>query len=88
MKVDRKKVHGYDDLDRLTSSNGPWGSITYTFDQGGNRLTKIEGSQTTYTYGAYNRLTQAGSTNYTYDDNGNMITKNEGADSWSCSDNL
>ncbi len=77
------ETYGYDGLDRLTSSSGPWGTITYTYDQVGNRLTKTEGSQTTYTYGSYNRLTQAGSTNYTYDNNGNTMTKNDGVDSWS-----
>ncbi|MBI2184787.1 MAG: hypothetical protein HYU39_07510 [Thaumarchaeota archaeon] len=76
------ETYSYDGLDRLTSSTGPWGTISYTYDQVGNRLTKTEGSTTSYTYGTYNRLTQAGSTNYTYDNNGNMITKNDGTDSW------
>lgn len=34
--------YSYDGLDRLKSSNGPWGNITYTYDGVGNRLTKVE----------------------------------------------
>ena len=78
------ETYGYDDLDRLTSSNGPWGSIAYTYDSVGNRLTKVEGgNSTSYTYGAYNRLTQAGSTTYSYDNNGNTISKNDGQNTYS-----
>jgi RHS repeat-associated protein len=73
------ETYSYDELDRLVSSTGPWGNITYTYDSVGNRLTKVEGgNQTTYTYGAYNKLTQAGSTTYSYDNNGNTISKNDG----------
>lgn len=67
---------------RLTSSSEPRGTITCTCDAVGNRLTKTEGSTTSYTYGSYNRLTSAGSTTYAYDNNGNAITKNDGTDSW------
>jgi RHS repeat-associated protein len=78
--------YSYDGLDRLISTSGPWGSITYTYDAVGNRLTKTEGSTTSYTYGSYNRLTSSSTPNinYTYDNNGNMITKNDGS-SWSYS---
>ncbi len=76
------ETYTHDGLDRPTSSNGPWGTISYTFDAVGNRLSKTEGGTTNYSYGAYNRLIQAGSTTYTYDNNGNMVTKNEGVDSW------
>ena len=70
--------YGYDWLDRLTSSSGPWTAITYTYDQVGNRVKMVQGSTTTYTYVSFNRLSTAGSTTYTYDANGNVITKNDG----------
>src|SRR3989454_5359049 len=75
--------YAYDSLDRLTSTTGPWGTITYAYDQVGNRLKMVQGATTTtYTYGPFNRLLSAGSTTYTYDVNGNMVTKNDGF-SWS-----
>src|SRR3989475_138772 len=72
------ETYGYDWLDRLNHSNGPWTAITYTYDQVGNRVKMVQGSTTTYAYGSFNRLSSAGSTTYTYDANGNMITKNDG----------
>ncbi|MBI2183589.1 MAG: RHS repeat-associated core domain-containing protein [Thaumarchaeota archaeon] len=76
--------YGYDGLDRLTSSTGPWGTITYTYDQVGNRLTKREGNTTVaYTYGTYNRLTSTNSSlTFTYANNGNTFSKIEGGDTW------
>ena len=71
-------------MDRLKSSNGAWGNITYTYDGVGNRLTKTEGGSTTnYSYGTYSRVSTAGLANYTYDNNGNTITKGNGTESWS-----
>src|SRR5207245_2510142 len=70
--------YGYDWLDRLTSSTGPWTTITYAYDQAGNRVKMVQGSTTTYTYRWLNRLSRAGSRTYSYDANGNMITKNDG----------
>src|SRR5436853_2895270 len=71
--------YAYDSLDRLTSTTGPWGTITYSYDQVGNRVKMVQGATTTtYTYGTFNSLLSAGSTTYTYDANGNMVTKNDG----------
>src|SRR5437870_11734829 len=71
--------YAYDSLDRLTSTTGPWGTISYAHDQVGNRLKMAQGATTTtYTYGQFNRILSAGSTTYTYDANGNMVTKNDG----------
>jgi YD repeat-containing protein len=76
--------YGYDWLNRLTSSTGPWGSYTYAYDQTGNRVRTAQGSTTTvYCYRAFNRLSgyyttgSCGSltTSYTYDANGNTATK-------------
>jgi YD repeat-containing protein len=50
-----------DALDRLSVANGPWGSLTWTYDAGGNRLTENSAAQTTYTYNtATQRLTSTG----------------------------
>ena len=78
--------YGYDYLSRLTSSSGPWGSITYTYDQTGNRMKTVNGTTTTvYCYGSYNRLSSYSTSScssptvsYTYDANGNMISKSGG----------
>ncbi|HEV2225634.1 MAG TPA: RHS repeat-associated core domain-containing protein, partial [Nitrososphaerales archaeon] len=72
------ETYRYDWLNRLNYSSGPWTTITYAFDQVGNRAKMMQGSTTTYTYGAFNRLSSAGSTSYTYDANGNTITKSGG----------
>ncbi len=71
--------YGYDWLNRLTSTTGPWGSITYTYDQVGNRLKMVQGLTKIYSYGSFNRLSGAGGTSYTYDPNGNMVNRNGSA---------
>src|SRR5207244_7404091 len=48
--------YAYDLLDRLTSTTGPWGTLTYSYDQVGNRVKMVQGSTSTYTYGAFTRL--------------------------------
>jgi YD repeat-containing protein len=55
------ETYGYGLLDRLNSTVGPWGSITYSYDPVGNRLSKsVEGgSTTTYSYDNMDRLTSA-----------------------------
>jgi RHS repeat-associated protein len=79
-----QETYGYDELNRLSSANGPFGTITYSYDQVGNRLSEVvNGTGTTYSYGNYNKLLSAGSTTYTYDNNGNMISKTAGANTWS-----
>jgi RHS repeat-associated protein len=74
----------YDALDRLTraigNGTGNWGTLSYTYDAVGNRLT---GEGVTETYAGYNQLnkTVAGTTTtwYNYDRNGNQIWKNQSA---------
>jgi RHS repeat-associated protein len=60
----------YDDLDRLTVADGPWGAGSYTYDSIGNRTSKdINGQNISYTYGTSdNRLS-----GFSYDANGNVI---------------
>ena len=69
------RVFGYDDLKRLEHAEGPWGTIDYTYDYVGNRLTKtVDGVSESYTYVlGSNKLDTVGeTTTYTYDDNGNI----------------
>jgi RHS repeat-associated protein len=70
----KNKGYGYDALDRLTSGTGPWGSLSWTYDGVGNRLTEGANSYL-YTVGT-NKLNNANGKSYTYDNNGN--TTNEG----------
>lgn len=67
----------YDALNRLESATGVYGTIGYTYDKVGNRLTRAVGGQTdTYSYVAgTNRLDQITGPNpvaFTYDANGNI----------------
>jgi len=73
----------YDTLDRLAQATAPapvgWGTLTYTYDGVGNRLTR-NGASRTYVHGAYNKLTEiwfsgVRSVTYGYDNNGNAISK-------------
>jgi YD repeat-containing protein len=71
---------GYDELNRLGSATGRYGSITYTYDDVGNRLTRnTNGVKETYTYfTGTNRLQQiTGGPNprtFAYDGNGNITS--------------
>jgi RHS repeat-associated protein len=84
------QAFGYDVLDRLTSASGGYGSLGYTYDANGNRLTEnpsapmtldgISSSITTLAYNQSGRLasTSAGTsqiTQYTYDAFGQRLSK-------------
>jgi YD repeat-containing protein len=43
---------GLDVLNRLTTANGAWGSLSWTYDAAGNRLSETGAAGTTYTYDA------------------------------------
>jgi len=69
----------YDALNRLTHAEGRYGTISYTYDDVGNRLTKTINSDTEYyTYlTGTNKLDQMAGANpisFTYDANGNTTT--------------
>jgi len=68
--------YSYDNFNRLTYASGPWGVLKYGYDGVGNRLWIYQNpTNTTYSYGAYDRLNSVGSTSYTYDNNGNRLTQ-------------
>jgi len=75
----RAHQYSYDPLDQLTQVQAQlWGNRwreeeTYTYDQGGNRLSGPR--HQTYTYDAANRLTQDRTYTYAYDASGNLIEK-------------
>ena len=67
----------YDPLNRLVSATGAYGTIGYTYDKVGNRLTRTVDSQTdTYTYipgtNKLQEITGPNPATYTHDDNGNI----------------
>lgn len=69
------RTYTYDALNRLDHVEGPYGIIDYTYDGVGNRLTKVENSQTaSYTYfPGTNKLQEVtGPVIFTYDANGNI----------------
>jgi RHS repeat-associated protein len=67
------KTYTYDALDRLWAANGPWGSLGWTYDGVGNRLTE---NANTYTYATNtNKLTNATGITFGYDNNGNTTTQ-------------
>jgi RHS repeat-associated protein len=73
----------YDELDRLTTAAyGPSDSVTYTYDEHGNRLTQTSGGLTTnYTHDEIDRLTATGGnfvSTSSYDDNGNRTSVSYG----------
>jgi len=75
----KNQSFGYDDLYRLTSAAGAYGTIGYTYDKVGNRLTETVNGQTdTYTYAAGTsrlvQITGANFQNFAQDLNGNTTS--------------
>ncbi len=79
------ETYGYDLLDRLNYTSGPWGAVSYVYDPVGNRVSKAVqgGSTTSYGYDEVNRITSATGMGFTWDDNGNLLTWDDGVDDWS-----
>ena len=75
------QTFGYDDLYRLTSATGSYGTIGYTYDSVGNRLTRTADGQTdTYAYepGTHKLtgITGPGAQTFGYDAVGNITSRN------------
>lgn len=80
----RSQSFAYSDLSMLTDASGLYGSITYTYDNVGNRYSKnIDGQNDSYYY-SYNRsdksyrlrsISGANPASFSYTPSGNTITK-------------
>ncbi len=63
----------YDNLDRLGTATGFWGSLSWTYDGVGNRLTENANSYTYYANS--NKLNTANGISFGFDNNGNTTTE-------------
>lgn len=78
----KNKTYGYDVLDRLSSATGPWpssGSLSYTYDPVGNRLTEggsLGSSTYSYADNLLTDITGAKNKTFSYDANGNTVVEN------------
>jgi RHS repeat-associated protein len=68
-------TYTYDRLYRLTAVIGPDGPRSYTYDPVGNRLSKVAGASTAYTYDRADRIMSAGATSITVDATGNVTAR-------------
>lgn len=80
----RTELYGYDELQRLTSTDYGDGEIQgYTFDPMGNRLTKtVNGTPESYGYNNANMLLTRGAHAYVNDNNGNTLTGAGRVNTW------
>lgn len=68
---------GYDNINRLTSVSGPWGSGVINYNGVGNITSQTLGSGLSYTYDSNNKLTGVSGSrtaSYSYDASGNIIS--------------
>ncbi len=77
--VNGNQTFGYDEINRLTSATGPYGSHTYSYNEIGNMtFNPLVGNYAYPTSGASSvrphAVSTAGSNSYVYDNNGNMIS--------------
>ncbi len=81
----QQQAYSYDKLYRLTGATLTEGGATiratsYTYDPVGNRLTRVRGVTTNYSYDRADRITLAGGTGYVVNANGNLTGR--GADTF------
>ena len=75
LKSDFSKTYTYDALDRLTGAAGYWGTLAWSYDANGNRLSQTGAESYAYSYTA-NRLegvTGGQTMVYRHDNGGNII---------------
>jgi YD repeat-containing protein len=75
----RSQTFSYDNINRLSTFNGSWGTGSYTYNTAGNRLSKtVAGTSTKYNY-SNNRListTGGEASSFSYNTNGDTTTLN------------
>jgi RHS repeat-associated protein len=73
----KSQTFGYDDLYRITDATGVFGTMTYAYDNVGNRLTRThDGTTESYAYvPGTSLLSDVNGTAFGYDTNGNTIVK-------------
>jgi RHS repeat-associated protein len=77
--IESTETFQYDWLNRLTSAEGDYGSLSYVYDPVGNRLSQ---NSVTYTYNAMNELISVSDgTTFAYG-NGNRTQKTKGSNKW------
>lgn len=72
----------YDDLDRLDTASGIWGSGSFSYDSLGNLSSKVLGTQNlSYSYHSTSKRlnTVSGGYSFSYDDRGNVINNGKRA---------
>ncbi|MBU6997271.1 MAG: exo-alpha-sialidase, partial [Theionarchaea archaeon] len=75
------ETYQYDALDRLAAALSQNGSLSYSYDPLGNRLSL---NDLTYSFNTMNELlSTSDGTAFTYDDMGNLQSKNNGSNVWS-----
>jgi len=81
LEPSRSQSFTYDNLYRLTGARGPYGSIRYTYDEAGNRLSREHDEETeVYRYlEGTNRLIAVNDEPFTYDANANITGMGEKA---------
>ncbi|MGD2108892.1 MAG: DUF6531 domain-containing protein, partial [Phycisphaerae bacterium] len=69
----------YDDLDRLDTANGPWGSLEYLYTNAGDRFRQtLNGTFRFFNFDNFGQLTSTSGTpalRFTYDDFGNTTSR-------------
>lgn len=74
LRPNRNKTFTYDQLNRMTGFNGPWGAGSYTFGASGDRTTKtVDGMADTYSYAA-GRLQSVTGRSFTYNIDGDLAS--------------
>jgi len=76
--INGNQSFGYDEFNRLLSVTGPYGTISYTYDQIGNMTYNSQVGNYTYPPSGPGSVRPhaaitAGANSYTYDQNGNMV---------------
>ncbi|HRQ45126.1 MAG TPA: RHS repeat-associated core domain-containing protein, partial [Candidatus Goldiibacteriota bacterium] len=83
------KQYGYDNTYQLTSATLEKGqSLTWAYDNAGNRTSSADPTQRTYTPNSLNQYNSVSGTNYTYDTDGNLLNDGTRVMTWNARNRL